>query len=82
MFYYRRAKARQETITKQRQLQNTTGHIRTYRLFSDFQKSVLESEFLKNQNPSSDDRLNIAERIGVDRKRVTVKCLKLYTSDF
>ena len=76
----RRTKARRG---KGRQPPNITLKKRTYRPLDDLQKSILESEFLENPNPTANDLRRIAEQIGETRKRVKVKCFiieKKYTN--
>ena len=51
--------------------------IQTYRSLDDLQKSILEREFLKNPNPTTDDTRRIAEQIGETRKRVKVKYFRI-----
>ena len=58
-------------LEKGRQLPNATTQIQPYRPFDDLQKSILESEFLKN--PTAGDSRRIAEQIGETRKRVKVE---------
>ena len=52
------------------------------RYFNNSQRGVLEDEFLNNQYPTTYQKIDIAQHIGVDQIRVDVRYYKLHTSYF